>query len=678
MKDLIKIKILNKELYKKIKKQPKNIQKGLIKIYMEELTHPQTGGSSDSSVERELPSEMKFINERIREKINKLNEIVVMMRNNKSLQGYGAPIEQQLQNMCNPQHLQNYMHNFLVVRESLNAYANKIKLLQGKNNKADKFLTRYGVLDNKLTDNNSSYLSTFTEDDLNKLDCSQDSYVTTQINKVHQLLDSGYFKDEYKELQNLYEDVTGTMKVMVNIYNKKETSISSVHVLNENGKVYITQDQQCNTTNEYDDQDNTKDGKRLFPFKPRFGPFYAAFENGQDYSETMKQLTIQFLQRKKPTVFFNYGISGSGKSFAMYGNNSNGNIFTFYDTIREIYPNATITVSVNEVYGQIELLQDHSVPNESITTESLVNQVNIKDRTEITKLIADINNQRIANKMIKPTVNNPQSSRSHLLFDFSVFDGTSTTQAIFIDSAGIEDAIDMSKRMVHVRFSKFATFTKDTFYQFISKVTGGTSTKITTKFWKKEWIDIIKDSLDTKALFIVPDSINPEYYDIIVERMDTKLTDKMRVAIAIKQNQKTNSAFVTLYALFLQSMGYIFDTSKQLEGQIVDILWSIMGESFYITETINHLKYYLQNLIGKKIQEPSLIKVTQITQDVVQADYNTSKCFYKYQPNEQFGIFSYLNPNVSYKFVLMLSLRDDKCIETAKTLMLAEALSSGI
>lgn len=260
------------------------------------------------------------------------------------------------------------------------------------------------------------------------------------------------------ELTNIYEDLSGAVRVYIRIKkHDKDTGI-----ITAKGKCV---DVWC--------------GEQ----KNRFGPFYGVYPsnmtnlsiytgNEEDVKEKMDVnsshpglfSTINQIKEGYSIVLFGYGLSGSGKTFTLLGDEKNNikgilhyaleklgaktikikNIFEEY-----IFRLTTSGITEEGVEGNIIDLVGNTKKISEKRKKDDFNLENInKDNINIEQLndLTDqINRHRKEKNRIKETPNNPESSRSHLYMIFEImFENNVRGHLTIIDMAGKESPEDIS------------------------------------------------------------------------------------------------------------------------------------------------------------------------------------------------------------------------------------------
>ena len=402
-------------------------------------------------------------------------------------------------------------------------------------------------------------------------------------------------------LTGIYEDLSGAVRVYIKIKPLLQDQTQAVQIsIND-----------INTRITVSDQNETKS----------FGEFYNVYEpeysnmdmiTGTITSTEAKNLkldteaidasshkalynTFKQVQDGYSIVFFGYGVSGSGKTRVLLGDqNTPGiihyglanlvgvkrvivkNIFEQY--IYKFSPNTNnISGKIHHLHGSIQELNPYSI-NESdefstfLTEKAFTGDFNDFKTASITELFNVIEQYRIIHNRIKKTPNNPVSSRSHLFITFEVeFQTGVVGHVTIVDAAGREDP-------------------KYIFDVFI----GNSKTNITSL--------LSAYGSDAKAIEAVDKYMKPE----------------------LKSKYKASD------------------------------IYEILKESYYITETLNHLVYFfnVKNHIKTKI-------VTQKGAD----KYSTSHYFVSPLNEVKLSDIKPYNNCLTLPIMTYLEFKNDKIIE---------------
>jgi hypothetical protein len=185
-----------------------------------------------------------------------------------------------------------------------------------------------------------------------------------------------------------------------------------------------------------------------------WGPFSDVFDESktnQDKYDSIKPV-IETLPQGKTLVVFGYGYSGSGKTYTLLGENSVLGVtqIAIQDYITS--GKKVAVVKAFEYYNNsydAKTVIDRKLVGYTRTTETVYfSNVEITNVPYFNGMCAEIENLRKTNGHIKPTPNNPASSRGHLFIHLSITDHTSRTTGnlIICDMGGRENPDEMWKK----------------------------------------------------------------------------------------------------------------------------------------------------------------------------------------------------------------------------------------
>jgi hypothetical protein len=349
--------------------------------------------------------------------------------------------------------------------------------------------------------------------------------------------------------------------------------------------------------------------------------------NVQSYTPFNLKKSFDQVKQGYSIVLFGYGYSGSGKTYTLLGSEAKENtpaingvlqygiedliksgsqiklkyIFEEYiGNINDIFNvSDNNTCTIKNIIGNIFMLynSDNQGDNKftthfsnyisNITIDSL-QLTDLKDLTDFQQNLQDFTpkfqklQDLIATKRkegnnprIKATINNPESSRSHLYIVFEVQTGDKTGFITITDMAGREDPRNILQKLIPYKKTKAVLgnepeLDKTIFYQVPD------STKLFTLFGMKSYsiYDNLKKCIDVNEVDCgyEPDVKTPSKLEKYYKTLDnTKYDDETKNFILIEETKKIKITDKDIY------------------------IKNIIKEGFYINESINHLKYYFLN-----------------------------------------------------------------------------------
>lgn len=386
----------------------------------------------------------------------------------------------------------------------------------------------------------------------------------------------GLFREQDSILTNLYEDLSGAVRVYIRIKPN----------FNKDDAVYI------NTVQNKKQKNLTVD---CGDSKKVYGDFYGIFDTdyknvdvytgipnsfaSNDY--TIKNDLIEENETVSPGLFnsfkqvedgysiviFGYAYSGAGKTFTLLGEqgqpglihyglaNLKGiqrikikNIFEQY--INDFKPTLRIVSgNIHNLVGKIKQLDNVSF-NEHEQFQNFVS-VNYNDFSvnSLQKLISGIEKYRISENRIKSTPNNPVSSRSHLYIVFEVtFESGKIGYITMVDMAGYENPIDIFNTFVEPHLNSSGKLVETNLTSILSPIGGSNLIK-----------NFIKDDIKT-----APQDI----YDLLREGFYINETINHLVYYFNKKNYKTTDVKKQRESLDLYNPNKYFVNPKDEESRI--------------------------------------------------------------------------------------------------------------
>lgn len=356
------------------------------------------------------------------------------------------------------------------------------------------------------------------------------------------------YREQDRILTNIYEDLSGAVRVYVRIKPLIGTE-------QKEPTVYIQSVEQRKQKSIVLDCTSSKTSK--YNKKEIFGEYYGVFEeyytnkdvytgNAEvkaDYNVDSLKIDIDNVQSSSDTVspglysafkqvedgysivLFGYGASGSGKTFTLLGSEGIPGVLHYglanlsgVQTIKLKYLFEQYYSAVDVNFGKVRakihnLIREVPQMRKFSKDEtgqfmpmipSNINLANIKI-DDLYKLTEVIDTYRIQKGRIKRTPNNPVSSRSHLYFVFEIqFETGKTGYVTIVDTAGRESPIDI-----------FNTFIDTSKTQLASIMAPSGGEQLVEKTMRPEMKDIYssKDILEVlREGFYINESINHLVY----------------------------------------------------------------------------------------------------------------------------------------------------------------------
>jgi hypothetical protein len=302
------------------------------------------------------------------------------------------------------------------------------------------------------------------------------------------------FREQDRLLTNIYEDLSGAVRVYVRIKpligSEQKSKTIGIQVIENKKQKNISLDCGKDARNTY--------GEFYGIFDETYSNLdvYTGIENSSTQSNDILKVDIDNIIESSESispglyntfkqvedgysiVIFGYGLSGSGKTFTLLGSNgSPGLIHYGLGNLRNVsniklkylfeqYFSA-VDVNFNKVRGRLHSLvrevpqmRKFSKDESKEFAKRLPSNMNLDNiKVEDVYLLTDIiEKYRIEQGRIKKTPNNPVSSRSHLFFVFEItFDTGKTGYVTLVDTAGRESPIDIFNTFIDTKKTQLAS-----------------------------------------------------------------------------------------------------------------------------------------------------------------------------------------------------------------------------
>jgi hypothetical protein len=210
-----------------------------------------------------------------------------------------------------------------------------------------------------------------------------------------------------------------------------------------------------------------------------FGPFSAIYDELQDTEQIFKNSFVEddlisSVKGGKSLVMFGFGFSGSGKTYQLISPDNQKDkkeIHLLSLCLNHIaaegngFPKIqNITLTVSELYPYVndDVTKEENISdNVYLTTQKELGydpKLEMKPGEQIGAFITRFNdiNKEITNirtclMRITPTPNNPESSRSHIFYEFNIKYEGETGKIVIVDMAGTENTIEIKRNFLDVK-----------------------------------------------------------------------------------------------------------------------------------------------------------------------------------------------------------------------------------
>ena len=332
--------------------------------------------------------------------VDDYNEILI--KNKDKIKNITPPNESIYKQTYDFKYIKEPLENFLIIKY----YVDQLNLNEEK--EIDKLKQEIKNLIENLKD-----LKDLTRDDIAKLNNVKEQYNSqTNIDTLKE-----YIKTLKEIISKILEN-KGKVRTFIRLKETDEKKIS-----------YKINDEKTKITTECD-------GKKTFgPFKH----IYDSISNEDLLKDHEVEDIINLLEQGISTLLFSYGISGSGKSYTLFGNDKTVGVVQY---IINTLDSKGFKINIDSI--EEEYVDTFGVTGEKLHTLSgekmdIKEKMNIKkEEMNINKLVENITITRKKNKRIKETPNNKESSRSHLYITFKIIKGDTLSYFTVIDCAGRE------------------------------------------------------------------------------------------------------------------------------------------------------------------------------------------------------------------------------------------------
>lgn len=599
------------------------------------------------------------------------------------------------------QQAQKYIEKFLEVRKAMIGLVSFIKKKVVTESSKLKFLSK-PLLD--------------YEDDLQILQNIQIKNPTCEnVQGILDELQDYQDPDILSRILNDYESLSGKVRVIIRIFNysfvdpskRKPIQTFNYRIVQDNTGIKkirqifsntceLPKNNTCLTPGSVKKQEKyvvrtpypCTDSMEMVPFRFNYGPFYEVFEN-ENNKTIFSQIESVFssLERGNQVVLFGYGYSGSSKTFTLLGNkNELGILQMTCEKLKLITSN--IEISVDELYGRIEPPSEVSRGRSQINISSNIishGNTSFTNSNEFVSFIDNIQNKRRQSGHIKFTSNNLDSSRGHLIIKtkFTFSNGNSSTLMV-VDLAGSEDPFVIGPTFLRIDPLTLKALTKEDIKLLLTEITNP-NLKIRSTYWDKEFL----------ADFVAKTKTNIS----MLEQEDRGNNRKIKVT---QNNDKQIDQIMNkLYMFYFANVLFGSEFSKLFTpfkiDYVVDYIWNMLTEGFFINESLNHLKIFLQQQSDKQV---NIVPASQnvfpkgIVYKIITADemklgadktkYSPDRLLVNPSKNDSIGFIKLLddfsNVDKATNYVMIATLRDElnalHCNGTSSTLDFAHQVKS--
>jgi hypothetical protein len=448
--------------------------------------------------------------------------------------------------------------------------------------------------------------------------------------------------------------------------------------------------------------------KKAYSLKEgQYGNFYAGFDaadsNATRYKKGNFKDLIETLLKGGNAAIFGYGYSGSGKTYTLTNYEAskpekNGIAITLLQELLNM-KQFTIELSIFELYYRdFTITTQHNVEITKPVVEKpyyinpaadkgkspvIPNPLRIDSVDTFITAIEKVKNDRIKDKHIKYTLNNPESSRGHLFYKFTLFDNAEPTKKL-----GTLTIVDMGGRENPVELSESS-------HMVIDKIMDkGTTTTLANIG------QIVERTEGTKAVFFTKDAKTgayPSEPNKTINLTESELCKKIKHITGGFYTDRLKDRAVKCPSILAPSFGGLFyqypelfhkdddtvydklplsDDARRLTRQTDEIKTELKTflqackEGVYINETIQHLVAYINFLsnISKIKDIPDNIAIKDASGKkgtLISLDSVKNKTEYIYHP-ERFIINPLKYIKHKYNDDLRAVIKDDSVVDKIK------------
>lgn len=447
-------------------------------------------------------------------------------------------------------------------------------------------------------------------------------------------LNQNKYREQDKLLTNIYEDLSGAIRVFVRI------------------KPLIGNEQKMNTIL-IEQVDNKK--QKLLTIgcvdsnKKTFGEFYGIFEDtftnldvytgaleSSKYNTSKTKVDLESIssdpispglyssfsqvENGYSIVLFGYGISGSGKTMTLLGTKGVPGVLHYgLDNLQNVSNiklkylfeqyNNLVNINFNKLTGKIHnlinkvpQLKDFS-KDETETFQKEIpsyidtNNLKIEDIYSLTDIIEAY---RKNNNRIKSTPNNPVSSRSHLYLVFEItFSNGKTGFVTIVDMAGKESPLDLYNTFIDTTKTKLASIMAPAPVGGEEKISATMRQDLIDSYSPKSVFEILKES------FYINESINHliyyfnkknyRKYPVTLQSQNSEKYDTLKYYIKPEEEEKSiNTSNNCLTIPILKFLDNLSNKNKKqdewLPTKFITIC-NIRQEEKYCEQTFKTLEF---------------------------------------------------------------------------------------
>jgi hypothetical protein len=251
--------------------------------------------------------------------------------------------------------------------------------------------------------------------------------------------------DSYIKLVNLFEDLTGAVRVYVKvkgISNNKDDNM--IYLFDKDKRVLDFSGKQYHVFGFFD-KSYTNEGMFLGDNRGKLCDNSNVCKSDVYMKFDGLNSVINQLRSGYNVVLFGYGYSGSGKTYGLMGDGNNVAGLLHY-ALSNLKPESVS-------FDDVEILYMTSSPSRGRDTPYKGKSVRLVgvDKNNVNSYIKSVGALLMDGKYVKATKNNPNSSRCHTFYSISLkFEGNVKSKLVVVDMAGREDPVDILSSYVDI------------------------------------------------------------------------------------------------------------------------------------------------------------------------------------------------------------------------------------
>jgi len=451
-------------------------------------------------------------------------------------------------------------------------------------------------------------------------------------------LNKAKYREQDKILTNIYEDLSGAVRVYIRIkpmigVEQKMNTVRIEKVENKKQKLLSIIDTKTNE-------------------RSTFGEFYGIFEDnftnldvytGQEDSlkynvESKTKVNLDsFVEQSESIspgvynsfsqvedgysiVLFGYGISGSGKTMTLLGTQGVPGLLHYgLDNLKNVsniklkylfeqYYNI-VNINFNKMTGKIHnlvnrvpQLKDFSKDETEAFSKQIPSYINLDNLKvqDIYSLTDIIDNYRKQLNRIKTTPNSPVSSRSHLYLVFEItFTNGKTGFITVVDTAGRESPLDLYKTFIDTSKTKLASIMAPPPVGGEQKVAVTMRSDLTDSYSPQAVFEILKEGFyineTINHLIYYFNQKNYKQYKVVGQSQDSEKYDISKYYVKPQDEEKmingSNNCLTIPILKFLDNLSNKNKSSEDWRPTKFITICCVRQEEIYSDQTLETLKF---------------------------------------------------------------------------------------